>query len=398
MKSIRRVAYVCADRGVPVFGQKGCSVHVMEILRAFVRRGIDVTLYAARLGGEAPPDLSGVAVVRLPKDRADTGPSGVEIGRRRNATLQRAISTGRFDLVYERHALWSYAAMEAARDRGTPSVLEVNAPLVREHVRYRGRIDAEAATSAANRSFAAAGALVAVSREVALDLERNPSAAGRVHVVPNGVDVHRFRVRRTAGVEFTVGFVGTLKAWHGLPTLIDAFARLRRQLPGARLLIVGDGPERDRVVQQLCEQGLFPFTTLPGAVSPESIPGWLAKMDVGVAPYPDDPDFYFSPLKVMEYMAAGLPVVASRVGQLEQLIAPERTGLLGRPACSRALADHLLRLAEDPDLRTRLGAAAQDYVAAHHQWSSVLSRTLALARVGPARTGTESSTPQLVTV
>ncbi|MEM1009821.1 MAG: glycosyltransferase, partial [Myxococcota bacterium] len=65
-----------------------------------------------------------------------------------------------------------------------------------------------------------------------------------------------------------------------------------------------------------------------GAVPPEQIPGLLATMDTAVAPYPTNLDFYFSPLKVVEYMAAGLPVVVSRIGQLIDLVDDDITGLL----------------------------------------------------------------------
>src|SRR5262249_53202779 len=82
------------------------------------------------------------------------------------------------------------------------------------------------------------------------------------------------------------------------------------------LLIVGDGPERPRLEADLCARGLRELTQFTGSVDSDEVPGLLASMEVAVAPYPKLASFYFSPLKVYEYMAAGLPIVASRIGQL----------------------------------------------------------------------------------
>src|SRR5262249_29832585 len=136
---------------------------------------------------------------------------------------------------------------------------------------------------------------------------------------------------------FTVGFLGTMKPWHGLPILLEGFELLARGHPECRLLLVGDGAARDDLAAQAAALGLSNAAHFTGAVAPGDVPGLLASMDVGVAPYPDLPNFYFSPLKVYEYMAAGLPVVASRLGQISNLIEPGVTGLLVPPGDAPAL-------------------------------------------------------------
>ncbi len=87
-----------------------------------------------------------------------------------------------------------------------------------------------------------------------------------------------------------------MKPWHGLETLVEAFARLHRQAPTTtRLLIVGDGPQREWLSDTLAERGLLEAAHFTGAVDPEEVPVCLASMDVAVAPYPELSDFYFSP-------------------------------------------------------------------------------------------------------
>jgi glycosyltransferase involved in cell wall biosynthesis len=99
-------------------------------------------------------------------------------------------------------------------------------------------------------------------------------------------------------------------------------------------------------------------------------------MDVGVAPYPQAADFYFSPLKVYEYMAAARPVVASRVGQVARLVEDGVTGVLCPPGDAAALAAALARLHRDPLERERMGRAGRELVLREHSWDAVVGRIL----------------------
>ncbi len=377
-----RVAYVCADPGVPVFGRKGCSIHVQEILRASQRRGNTVDLFAARIGGERPPGLESIVVHRIPRVRHRDATDRQELRDRiqhANAEVTEALRKhGPYRVVYERYSLWCHAGMEYARDsRDATGILEVNAPLIEEEATHRGPLDESLARATAGRTFRAAKSLVAVSREVARYLREFPETDSRVHVVPNGVDPARFappgeQPAHTDSKAFRVGFVGTLKPWHGLSTLVDAFSDFHANAPESRLVIVGAGPEHEELVSRLAERDVLAACDLAGSVAPPSIPGWLAGMDVAVAPYQDAETFYFSPLKVLEYMAAGLAIVCSRCGQLEELIRDGVEGILCSPGDARELAAALELLRGDPALRARLGRAARAKAETHHSWDTVL--------------------------
>lgn len=232
--------------------------------------------------------------------------------------------------------------------------------------------------------------MVAVSTQVAEYvggfLQDYPREKEKIHAVPNGVDPARFPIEVTPKVDagseiFTVGFVGTLKPWHGLEYLIEAFARLHENDKTYRLLIVGDGPERERVEENLREKSLTGAVHFTGAVEPDEIPGWLASMDAAVAPYPAGENFYFSPLKVYEYMAARLPVVASRIGQLENVIEDGANGLLVPPGDAQAIARALEQMRSDAELRNRLGEAACETVVEKHTWEAVARRILEIANL-----------------
>ncbi|MFQ5570223.1 MAG: glycosyltransferase family 4 protein [Rhodothermales bacterium] len=385
-----RIAYLCADPGVPVFGTKGCSVHVQEGIRALLGQEAQVTLFASRLGGTPPADLEAVPVHRLPRL-----PKGDAAARERAALaanddlaslLERE---GPFDLVYERYALWSYAGMAHARKHRIPGVLEVNAPLIDEQARHRRLVDRESAEWVASRVFSTASVLLAVSREVAAYVATYPDTRGRIHVVPNGVNPERFRpgVVPTAPAPpgtFTVGFVGSLKPWHGLAHLAEAFTVLHRYAPATRLLIVGDGPERDRLEAALSQHGVADAALFTGAVLPEKVPGLIASMDVAVAPYPKQAPCYFSPLKIFEYMASEVPVIASRVGQISEVIEDRVSGLLCPPGDEGALVTALIKLWREPALRARLAEAARARIVRDHTWEATARRVLHLAGFEPA--------------
>lgn len=401
-----RIAYVCADAGIPVFGSKGASVHVQEVLRALRRSGAEPVLFATRFGGAAPPDLADLRCHALPAIPAGTPEARADAALQANAGLRRALREhGPFDWIYERYSLWSWAGMAQARSGRVPGLLEVNAPLIEEQSRHRVLAREAEARDVERRVLADASALIAVSPGVAAWLDTHAQTAGRVHVVDNGVDPARFapaaeqvatraeaaRARAPAPAPApvpvpTIGFLGTLKPWHGLPVLAEAFGRLVRELGcEARLCIVGDGPERERLAQRLAAQGLADRVDWLGALAPADVPAALARFDIATAPYDDGAGFYFSPLKLFEYMAAGVPVVASRVGHLDRLLDDGHDALLVPPGDAPALAEALRRLIDDPARRLALAAAARTRARRLHTWDAVAQRLLDIAAGATAR-------------
>ena len=380
-----KIAYINADPDVPVFGNRGCSVHVQEVLLAMLQRGDEVHLFTTRIGEEAPPSITALQIHPLPKIPRGDAASRERAALTNNDALREALAReageSPFNLVYERYSLWSCAGMDFACEQHTPCVLEVNAPLLEEQISARTLLNRAAAEDIAMRAFRAATVITAVSRQLAYVLEQHPSARGKVQIVPNAVNAERFM---SAGASlpkngsFVIGFVGTLRASQGIPKLIEAFALVAEQSPRAQLLIVGDGPDRESFDREIAARKLVSRVRFTGSVAPESLPGLLASMDVAVAPYPALAQFYGSPLKLYEYMAAGLPIVASRLGQIEELIEDGETGLLVPPGDTAKLADTLNRLESDADLRARLGGSAQNAVQ-DHTWANLLEYTLSLA-------------------
>ena len=389
-----RIAYVCADPGIPVFGTKGASVHVQEVVRVLLEAGHTIDLFCRRTDGEPWPAAAAartegrLTVHELGRIRGTDVADRERRARAADTELRAAVAAaGPFDAVYERYSLWSTAGTAHAREHGIPAVLEVNAPLPLEQARHRGLVHVEEAHAVVRQAAADASAVVCVSAPVADWVRGELDAAGTapadrpaVVVEANGVDVTRITPAAAAADRpFTVGFVGTLKPWHGTETLLEAHALLRRSVPDARLLLVGDGPQAEALRAQAAALGITDAVEMTGAVAPVDVPAHLHRMDVATAPYPAAGEGYFSPLKVYEYMAAGLPVVASAVGQLPDVVDHSSTGFLVPGSDPTALAGMLCVLASDRWLRERVGAAAREHVTSGHTWRHVVERSLAAA-------------------
>jgi glycosyltransferase involved in cell wall biosynthesis len=359
-----RIAYVCADRGISLLGDKGAAVHLRSLAAALVRHGHRVTLACRRLeGANALP--AGVLVERMPDAEEE-----------HRSWLVRLFKDSRSQAVLERYSLSSGPGLDAARDCGLAFVLEVNAPLVDEAARYRNLQDVEVWRLRERVLLRAADRLVVVSPALHRHAIRLGVAADRVTVVPNGVDLDAFahahgdEVRARYGLAGTrvIGFLGSLKPWHGVMDLVTAFQVLP---PDSRLLIVGDGPERGTIEAEAIRAQLGERVIITGAVPHDQVPSYLAAMDIAVAPYSAQPDFYFSPLKVVEYLAAGLPVVVTDQGDLAQLVAG--AGVCVKPGSVDELGYALRQLVTDQAMRSRMASAARDR-AAEFSWDAAVRR------------------------
>ncbi|MEW5901668.1 MAG: glycosyltransferase family 4 protein [Acidobacteriota bacterium] len=373
----QRLVYICADRGIPVGGHTGSSVHMRGLAAALARLEFDVTLLAARTGGD---DLiPGVSIEPLSKEslslrisQAIQAKGGPEKGRVfldlvRNMELSRKLDRlhreSPTDAVLERMSLFSFAGLQFARRRNIPYLLEVNAPLTDEHKRHR-RMELEDFASAIEAILLAeADRVVAVSsaiRNYAVSCGTKP---GHIAVLPNAAgETFRTVCSEPASprCSFVVGFVGSLKPWHGLQDLLDAFRLLLKDVPEAKLLIVGDGPERPALESKSRRTGIGDKVEWTGPVKHEEVPGLLCRMDVAVAPYPAIAGFYFSPLKIAEYMALGRAIVASRVGQVAEILKNKKTALLYEPGDIAGLVKCFKLLHSDPRLRRELGERARE--------------------------------------
>jgi len=293
------------------------------------------------------------------------------------------------DLVHERHSLWHTGVATACRRLALPYVLFFDADDLLEHD-YSGEpitgLLRRRAVQMQRHVLRAADCIICVAQGAKDQLTATWGVpAEKIVVFPNAVDVERHRprpecraeVRSALGVgdDPMVVFVGRFYRWHDLETLLDAFELVVRDRPQARLLLVGDGATRPAMEQRVAGVGLNANVLFAGLRPHHEVPALVSAADVAVVPYrPMGSEFWGSPMKLFESMAAGVAVAASAVGQIADVIQDGRNGLLVPPGDARALAMALSRLLGDAPLRARLGAQARRDAVERHSWDGYLSR------------------------
>jgi glycosyltransferase involved in cell wall biosynthesis len=290
------------------------------------------------------------------------------------------------------HGLFFDAGLRWAASLGVPSVLIVDACQVEEARSWGVRRPgwSRAAEYFGERpQLRGADLVVCVSDEVAASVTRVADRHARIAVIPNGVDTNRFSpatpdsgLRARLGLEgrFVVGWSGSFRTFHGLHTLLEAAALARRDIAGLTVLLVGDGLGRPAIERRAA--ALEVPLVLPGTVEYREMPDYLRLMDVAVALAPATGGFHYSPVKLREYQACGIPVIAAGAGEMAREFRDGEDVLLVDPGDATALAEAIGRTARDRDDARLRATRARNKVVESGSWASRLD---ALEALLPAR-------------
>jgi glycosyltransferase involved in cell wall biosynthesis len=365
-----KILYSAIDQTVP--GTKGGSVHVAAVAEGLAALGHEVT--ALVTAGTGTSRASNVRWVSMPPP---FGSPHLRLAR--TGAIARIARGVRPDAIIERYHNFGGEAIRSAGALNAVAVLEVNAPVIDHRGSSKALIDRALLFEPMRRwrDHLCALADIIVTPNAAILPGRIP--ADRVRVLEWGADTERFRPGAEGpvpygrpGVRTVAIFAGAFRSWHGAINLVEAIKILRgRGHNDVGAVLVGDGSELPRVRQAAGGIDTIVFT---GAVPHDRMPAALAAADIGVAPFdvgahaPLSLGFYWSPLKLFEYMATGLPVVAPAVDRIPSLVADRREGIL-YGAHAGALADALLELT-DPSLRKTLGAAARERAIRDYSWAA----------------------------
>ena len=364
----------------------GQSVHVEEMVAALRGLGHEVTVvgpsfYAASsFGGESRT----VALLRrlLPWVLAEVAELAYNLpAYRRLARAARAVQP---DLLYERYNLFFLAGAWLARRHRLRYFLEVNAPLAEERARHGALRLRRTARLAERHVWRSADCVLAVTAVLGRRITAAGVDATRIRVVPNGIVAERFAPAPPDAPErhpLTLGFVGFMRDWHGLDTVIRGLAG-HAGVP-LRFEAIGEGPARPGLQALAASLGVTERVRFAGLLPHDSIPAAVAGFDIALQPRVVD---YASPLKLFDYMAAGRAIVAPDQPNIREVLEHERTALLFDPARPEAMWQAIARLAGDAALRRRLGIAArQDLLRRDFTWRGNAARVAAWARESAAR-------------
>ena len=373
-----------------VAASDGMRVHINEVVQALRAEGHEVWVVGPDGDGAARKAGQGSHFERLAELARTALPGALyellELAYNLPGylRLRRAIHAFAPDIIYERYNLFLLAGLLAARRAGLPMLLEINAPLVKErcatgHLKLRalGRLCEAALWRGVDVALPVTGALAEDVRQI--------RGARPTEVAPNGADPARHRapgaalqLRTRLGLDpddLVLGFVGFVRPWHDVAMAVEALPHLP---PTAHLVVVGDGPGCRSLARLAEAAGVTGRLHLIGRVPHEEVSAYVSTFDVALQTAATP---YASPLKLFEYMAYSLPIVAPDQANIREALADGADALLFRAGDAACLAEALNRLAADPELRRRLGAAARKRLEeTPFTWTGAARRIAAMAR------------------
>jgi glycosyltransferase involved in cell wall biosynthesis len=346
-----KIVAVNADKGIAPDGSKGAAIHLRSILRAFVSCGHEVILHSRRaIAGDAELGF---------EVRHGTDSEVIE------ATI---VSMGA-DFVYERYSLNNESGLQAARRTKRILALEVNAPLLAEASLHRPETITAESEETEKKLWRDADVLFPVSTNLGELIADVRETNAPMRVLANGVHASLYPLglaSLTEGPPWTIAFLGHPKPWHGTALLAKAFAALAASRIDARLLVIGGGNGAEILREEFASLDISDRLLITGALSHENATLRLRQAHLSLAPYSDLPSFYFSPLKIMESLAAGVPLITNDVGDIRTITAGFAE--FARPGDADDLVKKIEDLIVDPAQRRTMALAGQEHVLSNHTW------------------------------
>jgi glycosyltransferase involved in cell wall biosynthesis len=353
-----------------IASKDGQFVHVEELVKALRRAGHDVRVVgpayveSGRFGSERKYIHRLKAL--LPRFVYELLELAYAI--RAYFRLIRAARQYKPDIIYERYNLFQPAGIWLRNRTKAPLLLEVNAPLFEERSVFSG-ISLKAIASWSERYvWRNADAVLPVTKVLAEYLLAAGVEKSTVTVIPNGVDLAEFnggmdrsaaKCRLHLDGKLVIGFVGFVREWHRLDTII-------RLLTGAEfadvvLLVVGDGPARAELESLAMGIGVVERVQFAGLVERENLLSYMSAFDIALQPSVVP---YASPLKIFEYMAMGLAIVAPDTPNIREILVDGETAVLVQQDDIGAMRRKLVQLIGSEELRRRYGKAARQRIEA----------------------------------
>ena len=356
---------------------KGASTHILHNLRGLVNGGHGVHLITPNDGLLPPEDtIEGAQVTRIPQDLSQNFLArAVHFGKSVLAHL--ALHPG-YDVVHFRNIWDGFHITQNKKKFGYKTLFEVNGlPSIELKYHYPG-MDAQLLAKIKEQELATlhlADALICPSNVTRYYIASLGLNRKLVTVIPNGVSPSDFPLTPLPvrdGREPVLLYIGTLADWQGLDILIKSLPKILESQP-VKLRIIGRGRSRQRkmLAKQIRKLGLEDHVIVQPAVPHHEIPELIAGADICVAPLAlNDRNVTQGacPIKILEYMAAGRPLLASNMPIVRELVREDVDGLLFSPSDPDDLAHQANQLLKDVELSKRLAESAAAHVREKFTW------------------------------
>lgn len=229
-----------------------------------------------------------------------------------------------------------------------------------------------------------ADAVICENQEFRARLQALGVAETLIELIPNGIDLERFKPGNKSAARQELGLapdssivlsVGSFAPHKGHRFLIEALPIVLATVKNVQFVLVGDGKMKDPLVSQVQSTGLASHVQFTGVQPASALPKWYQAADLFVIPSLSEG----TPNVLIEAMACGLPIVATNVGGVGEIIKHGVNGLLVAPQSADDLSDSLLSLIKNPELRTRLAQSGADWIQSHGDtWKNQAQALLAL--------------------
>ncbi|MBN2549804.1 MAG: glycosyltransferase family 4 protein [Anaerolineales bacterium] len=374
---------------------KGASTHILHFIRGLVNSGYDVHLFTPG-NGVLPEEeqLEGAQVTRIALPTEDNFLERAILfgqGVLEHVTQAQQDQLSRYHIAHYRSIWGGFQLAQAKVQLGYKTLFEVNGlPSVELKYHYPGLRESGLLAKIREQEIATllmSDAIICPSEVTRLFLISLGASPRRITVIPNGVSAKDFAATplpKADGHTPIILYVGTLADWQGLDVLISAMPLILTRLP-ARLRIIGHGRSRQRkaLAKQIRKLGLEEQVEIAAAVPHHLMPEVIAQADLCVAPLSlNDRNITQGccPIKVIEYMASGRPLVASNLPVVRELVREDMDGLLFTPGDAQDLAQQILTLLENPDLAKRLADSAAERANSKFTWHAAQKKLLSVYR------------------
>lgn len=292
------------------------------------------------------------------------------------------------NFLYQRLIFGESIGLKLSKEYRIPLILEINASSTfksewtMQHTKFYDLIK----RAMENKLCRYADAILVVTQTIKNYFVKQDISANKIFVNPNGVDLDRYypddiirqKIRTQYGLDnkIVIGFLGNFRPWHDVFTLIQSAEIVLNIKHDVHFILIGDGPSKNQVESMVREKNIGKYVTFIGSIPNEKVPGHIDSMDIAVAPISKVPYFHGSPIKIFEYQSICKPVIVSRYPDIQSIIDDHKGGILVEPGDKVQLADAILELANNRELRKQLGRKGRLSVEKKYTWERNANKIL----------------------
>ena len=340
-----------------IASKDGQYVHIEEMIKSFRKLGHEVTIVgpSAVDNEEFGSDGGIISVLKryIPKFIYEI----IEFGYTLFVYIKLSKAVNKFgpDFIYERYNIYMPAGIWIKKRYKLPLLLEVNAPLFDERSKFNGIALPWLARWTERYTWNHADHVLPVTQVLADRIKHEGVINERITVIPNGIDPDKFndylntdKAKKSLGLtgKLVLGFTGFMREWHGLENVLAMLVGEGNE--NRFLLLVGDGPAREGLINRACQLGVTDRVLITGVIERDKIVDYVSAFDIALQPDVVD---YASPLKLFEYLALGRAIVAPAKANILEVLTDGDDAVLFEPGNNQAFVLAIEKLCDDAELR-----------------------------------------------